>query len=211
MINKLYSILALLMFSGLVNAFTVTVYESRVAWENALPSGSAIITEDFDDEIMAPGLASYTTADGTSSIFRDFNLIPSTASEPTFNGTQVFEELVNGVDDTIWSFSSPFIAFGGNWDLFTPGGPGTGIQISIDGQIQNNVLIPNSHTGEFWGFVADSAFLEVRLLKRTAVSGVEQYHLDDMVYANVVPLPAAAWFFVSGFIGLLGYKKRFSH
>jgi hypothetical protein len=205
MINKIYGILALLMFSGLANAFTV--YTDKTDWENAL-SGAVVITEDFEDQTMIDGLASYATPDGTYTEFDGFNLI--VPPPPTFNNTQVFEELVddNG-GTTVWSFSSPFIAFGGDWDL-SPAGPGTGLEISIDGQIQN-VIIPNSYDGGFWGFIADSAFSTVELLKPSAVSGSELYHLDNMVFATVVPLPAAIWLLVSGFIGLLGYKKRFSH
>jgi len=215
MIIKLYSMLVLLMFSGLVNAYVI--YTDKTAWEDAL-SEAVIITEDFEDEGMAPGLDSYTIPlpYGTSSTFHDFNLIPSTSSNPTFSDTQVFQELVGGTTprSVVWNFSSPLIAFGGNWNLKEPAGEGTGLAIKINGIIQNEI-IPSSYAGEFWGFVAeqeDPAFLTVEILKPALAleNETEVYHLDDMVYATVVPLPAAIWFLGSGFIGLLGYKKRFS-
>jgi len=206
MINKLSSILALLMLSGLVNA--LTVYTDKTDWENAL-SGAIVITEDFEDQTMANGLTSYTTFDGTFVTFQSNNLVSPPL--PTFNDTQVFEELADGLGTTEWSFSSPFIAFGGNWDLFTPAGPGTGLAISIDGIIQSQIVIPNTYAGEFWGFIADSPFSKVELLKPSAISGSELYHLDNMVFATAVPLPAAIWLLGLGVIGLFGYKKRFSH
>ncbi|MCK5189467.1 MAG: hypothetical protein KAR12_05380, partial [Methylococcales bacterium] len=97
MINKLYSALALFLFSGLVNAFTV--YTDKIDWENAL-SGAIVITENFEDHAMVDGLASYRVYDmntggmgmETFTEFQDFSLIPP----PTFSTTQVFEELADG-------------------------------------------------------------------------------------------------------------------
>ena len=214
MIIKLYSMLVLLMFSGLVNAYVI--YTDKTAWEDAL-SEAVIITEDFEDGVMAPGLDFYTIPQPhrNSSIFHNFNLIPSSDNEATFD-TQAFQELVEGSTprSVVWNFSSPLIAFGGNWNLKEPAGEGTGLAIKINGIIQNEI-IPSSYAGEFWGFVAeqeDPAFLTVEILKPALAleNETEVYHLDDMVYATVVPLPAAIWFLGSGFIGLLGYKKRFS-
>lgn len=212
MINKLYSILALSIFSGLVNAYTV--YDNRAAWEVALPTGSNIFLEDFDDKFMKkPELVSYTVFEGSfTQEFQSKNLI--SADDSTFN-TQAFKELADGAGTTVWNFSSPSIAFGGNWDLAGPAGPGTGLAIKINGVIQT-FEIASTYDGGFWGFVAgeeDPAFLTVELLRPDSAAGVESelYHLDDMVVASVVPLPAAIWLLGSGFIGLLGYKKRFSH
>ena len=213
MIIKLYSILVLLMFSGIVNAYTV--FTDKTAWEDAL-SEAVIITEDFEDEGMAPGLDSYTIPlpYGTSSTFHDFNLIPSTSSNPTFSDTQVFQELVGGTTprSVVWNFSSPFIAFGGNWDL-SPANLGTGLAIRINGVIQTPSISTSHVDGGFWGLVAedeDLPFLTVEVLRPTGTTGSELFHLDDMVYASIVTLPAALWLLGSAFIGLLGYKKRFS-
>ena len=218
MINKLYSALALFLFSGLVNAFTV--YTDKIDWENAL-SGAVVITEDFEDQTMVDGLASYRVYDmnpggmgmETFIEFQDFSLIASTPSKPTFSGTQVFEELADGAGSAVWNFSSPYIAFGGNWDLAGPANPGAGLAIKINGEILDE-FISNTYAGGFWGVIAneegDLPFSTVEVLI-PGTTGSELYHLDDMVFATVVPLPAAIWLLASGFIGLLGYKKRFSH
>ena len=219
MINKIYISLALLMFSGLVNAYTV--YTDKGEWEGALLNRGNISTEDFEDIEMDEGLASYRVYDldtgggmKTYTEFQDFSLIPSTIDKPTFSGTQVFEELANSVATTVWNFSQPIIAFGGNWDLAGPARPGTGlaIEIKINDASTRIGIIPSSYEGGFWGFVAgegESAFSTAEVL-RPGTTGSELYHLDDMVFAPV-PLPAAIWLLVSGFIGLFGYKKRFSH
>ena len=93
MINKLYSILALLMFSGLVNAYTV--YDNKDNWIAALPSPD-FITEDFNDEFMKkPELDSYIVLEGTFTLeFQSNNLIPETSSQATFD-TQSFIEKAN--------------------------------------------------------------------------------------------------------------------
>ena len=209
MINKIYSTLALFLFSGLVNAFTV--YTDKTDWENAL-SGAVVITENFEDQTMADGLASYTIPQGTFTELQSFNLVPST----NLDG-QAFQDIVGSGTpprSVVWNFSSPFIAFGGNWDL-SPASLGTGLEIKINGIIQTPNISTSHVDGGFWGVVAedvDLPFLMVEVLRPiTESSGTEVYHLDDMVFASAVPLPAAIWLFGSGFIGLFGHKKYFSH
>ena len=89
-----------------------------------------------------------------------------------------------GTTTTTWIFADPIYAFGGNWDLAGPGGPGSSIAVLINGSWVSVDTIPNTYTGEFWGFVSDEEFTQVLLQSGGDPYGwAETYELDNMVYA----------------------------
>lgn len=202
--------IVLFLFSGLVNA--IALYTEKDPWEAAL-AGTTISLEDFEDVLIVEGISSYTTYDDVyDTEFNVNNLVTSSLSNLTFNNSQVFEEITELFDDgstasTIWKFSSPIIAFGANWDL-SPGNEGTGLAVSVDGQIIQKGSIPSNSVGEFWGIIAETPFLQIEISKPANIDGTELYHMDNLVFASPVPVPTAILLFGSAVFTLFGYKKR---
>ena len=90
-----------------------------------------------------------------------------------------------GMTTTTWQFSTPIVGFGGNWNPGVPGGPGAHIAVAIDGSWVSVGEIPNTYTGQFWGFVSSEPFQTVCLSPGSYCNGAwcETYELDNMVYA----------------------------
>lgn len=88
----------------------------------------------------------------------------------------------DGDNETIWHFAAPIRAFGGNWDL-SPGGPGTALKVYINGSWVLVGEIPNSYSGQFWGFVSSEPFTDVRIDHGSVNVWAETYHMDNMFYS----------------------------
>ena len=107
LLSLILSLLAAYSVLRSASAATITVFSNDQPGWVAAVNGS-FQTENFSSTTLIPGL-SVTSTNGivTGGLWSDL-LIPGTST-------------------TVWSFSTPAIGFGGNWDL-SPGGPGTGIQ-----------------------------------------------------------------------------------
>lgn len=93
------------------------------------------------------------------------------------------------------------------------GSPIKPMRISADGQsaeftfdVTGQTLSNMGWIPQIWGFVADdtSATLEFRSLTTISGWGVAL----DNINVNAVPIPATAWLFSSGLIGLVGIARR---
>lgn len=145
----------------------ITFYTDRAAFTAAL---QAYEVEDFADTTWVPGLT-VTTDNG-------------------FLANGYFTDLLNGQPPDLWnttfSFGGPVNAFGGDFDLST-GGRGVGLQMILS---TGDVLaqeVPNTSTGNFFGFISDGVFESVLLqggTQRACCS--ESYHLDNLTF-GVVP------------------------
>ncbi len=102
-----------------------------------------------------------------------------------------------GMTTTTWQFSTPIVGLGGNWNPGVPGGPGAHIAVAIDGSWVSVGEIPNTYTGQFWGFVSSEPFQTVCLSPGSYCNGAwcETYELDNMVYSLAqgvkITLPSA--------------------
>jgi hypothetical protein len=95
--------------------------------------------------------------------------------------------------ETIWCFSHPIRSWGGRFNLYDANGPGSGIDVYMNGSWVYVGYIPPTAWWDFWGFVADQPFTAVRL------RGLgETYYFDDMVWSTTVYYP--------GFIGKGGMR-----
>lgn len=195
------------------NAATITVFDGNVNpnaktnWINALGS-QPFQTEDFNSATFNPGISvsltgNHTLAPTVPSCPTACVILPP-ASDPESGATEVWRDNINPGGTTTWQFSGSqfpegIFAWGGDWDLNRPGGPGTGIrttvQLLMDGQQVVGSEIPNTIQDKFWGIVSDTPFNQVILSSGSIPNVAENYTLDNMVYAQSVsaqPVPESS-------------------
>ncbi|MFX0199218.1 MAG: hypothetical protein ACFFCW_24105 [Candidatus Hodarchaeota archaeon] len=159
--NLITTCLVVLFSASIVNA-EVTEYYDRTDWETA--AVAAYLIETFDDATLNPEISSNKSA--------------------VSGGVWSDQVSVVGPSETWFSFNPDIYAFGGDWDLFNPGGPGSGIVVSLDGEPEG--YIDGYYTG-FWGIVSTEPFSTVLLQAASTGPGVETFELDDMVYTTQKP------------------------
>jgi len=199
-VKKLFSVtvaLALLCLAVGAQA-SVSVYTDRSAWEAAV--SYQFEEEFFSDATLNPGVSVVSTYPGyidtTNEVWWDRLVKPG-----------------SGATTTTWGFDTSLVGYGGNWDPATPGGTGAGIAVSYSGSWAYVGEIPNSYTGEFWGFVSSEPFSAV-LLESGSQPGYwcETYELDNMVYSagpeNAIPEASSITLFAGGLASLFGLRRR---
>lgn len=151
-----------------------TIYDNaESAWETAVGSWLA---EDFNDGTLNPEI----------SVVSDNGLVLS--------GGFWWDALMYDPPKTYttWTFTVPIYAFGGTWDLGSfwqdgfghyVGGPGSNIEVLINGSWVNIGVIDREYQWVFWGFVSDAPFTQVRLQAYNSEGWVERYRLDNLKYA----------------------------
>ena len=164
--------------AGIIDIYTgVGAGELRADWEAAVGS--------FSEEDFAGG------------VLEDFS-ITSPASEFDIVG-DLTDRVSTG--STVITFSDAITSFGANWDL-TPGGAGLGIQINAGGTLLA-IEIPDTFTGEFFGFTSDVAFTSIILSTGTQGGVAETYDADNFVYSSAsVSEPAALALLGLGLVGI---------
>lgn len=188
-----------LFFFAASAAASITTYTDRSAWEYAVNylTGSYLFgVEFFTDATLNPGVSVVSTYPGnidtTKGVWSDKLVCPE----------------YGGPTTTTWQFDSLLFGYGGNWNPGEPGGPGANISVSFDGSWTFVGEVPNTYTGEFWGFVSTDPFSKVRLEPGSACNGAwcETYELDNMVYA-LIPEPCTLFLLALGGLAVLRKQR----
>ena len=168
-----------------------TVYTNRTNWETATGSWT---TETFTGNTVNTAGVTYVTNSGY------FNI----------SGDVVHDQLEGG-ESTTWNFAFPIVSWGADFNLAGPGGPGSGIAVSIElylgNTLQSVATMPGS-TNNFWGFTSTQAFDSIRLAHPGSTGSIETYDMDNMSFNdNVIPLPQASGMALAG-LGILSLRRR---
>lgn len=193
MMKKMSTILATgTLFIGLTTtaqAAITGVYANIDDFSNAV---SNILTENFEDNTYISGF-SITENNGAGQI--KYNNMYSNTVSSVDNRYQVFNYAPGMYGFGVW--------------IDTQTGSKTDTKAGINVYINNGSVlamqIPTGTQGQFYGFVSDTAFTDVKFQAQN--EGSEAYYNIDCAVAPT-PIPAAAWLMASGLLGLVGLKRK---
>ncbi len=174
----------ILIVAGTAGA-TINTYTDLNSWRDNLGSYE---TETFNDGDLDYGI---TVASGSGYIATD----------------KWWDRVIPGSSTTTWMFPQTLNAWAADfWDLAGPGGPGTGIQVYLDGVAVPNE-IPNTTAGTFWGVTSTVPFSVVTVTAGSNPFGwCETYEMDNMSFSRV-PAPGAILLVGLG-TSLVGWLRR---
>jgi hypothetical protein len=129
------------------------------------------LVEDFSDDVLVDGVS-----------YKSTNIGPTYIADGTFNDRFGF---VNPAGFTRWTFKDCTRAFGAHFNLAEPGGPGSGIDVTILADDIEVGTMPGDTNG-FWGFIADEDFKKVELTKDLSdcPGCAETYKMNDLRFCN---------------------------
>ena len=150
---------------------------NEAAWTAA--AGSPVITEDFQDETLVPGLLITFGID-----------LPGTISGGVYHDRANTSQEVK----PMFTFSPPIKAFGANWNLFVPTGQGTNIKLFLTFDdtttLSLGTEIPSTFAGQFFGIVSDTPIVSIRFDEGTQDAAVETFDMDNARFVVAPPVIA---------------------
>lgn len=169
--------LGLAVFASVSSAAT-TIFTDRTAFDIA--TGGSLTFEDFNDGVL-DGVGVATDAGGVvNGVWRD---------RPTTAGAS-----------TTFTFGGGITSFGADFDL-SPGGAGTGLRFTLDGNEVVAEEVIGTYSG-FFGFISDASFSTILVESGSSIGvpngfvGVAETHtFDNLSFGTPVtlapvPLPA---------------------
>jgi hypothetical protein len=184
-------------------AITLTPYNNRTAWENAV--SGFFIEEDFNSfttgvsyEFSPVDVGDFNVSVNGQTFDNIHNVGQPTTSNDV-NGTPQINAATGYTGGTTLAFDFPILAFGADWDGVSDNRT-TSIQVAGVG-----LSIPNLEPG-FFGFVADEMFSSAQLILTSG--GSDGFAIDNAVYSPI-PIPGTILLLGSGLVFLAGLRRKF--
>jgi hypothetical protein len=187
------------LFVGVVSATPVfTIYTDRLLWDSAIIGMQWTSTATFDMNVIdKPWLSISSDYPGQVTNNRWESRVDD---DPLTRDT--FHFVVPGIS---------LQAFGADFNLAVPGGPGTGIRVSMflgAGGTEYYVGEMANTTQSFWGFVVQGgSFDYVRLTGGTQEGYFETYWMDNLSIAGV-PEPGTYLLVGAGLLAFGLWRRR---
>lgn len=175
----------------------ITIYTDQALFQSALASFSV---EDFTGNVLHVAGLSFVSTVGSIG-----GTVGAASGADQFN-----DRPVNGGAFTTWTLPGPTNGFGANWDL-TPGGAGQGLEFFIDGVTLVGTEVPNSYSGQFFGFISDTPFTSVKYDGGTQPGSAETHSMDNLTFGAVgagVPEPGTFGLLASAGAALMLIRRR---
>ncbi len=181
-------------------------YYNQAAFEQAAahyaPGGGQLLTDNFADaRINLPGVfvSSDIDFDGVDKGAGNGHFLPGAYTETT-----------EKYSATVWTFSQPIYALGGDWNL---GVVNTGLQIASQAGVY---FMPDTTESGFWGFVSPVPIKSVEISvgdQGHPGNFAQAYTFSDLQVVTAVPEPATLGLWISGaalvLLGSRGAGPRF--
>lgn len=180
----------------------VVIFTDRMAWEAAAGSFSEenfnSYTNGVSYEFSPIDVGDFTVSVSGSTYGSSWHFIGPAFNANDVNGTGQLNIATGDLGGTNLAFDKLITGFGANWS-------GVSNDRTTSIIIGNEVIdLPNINGG-FFGFISDVAFTSVDFVLTSGAA--DGFAIDNVVYSPV-PLPAAAWLFGSGLLGLVGMSRR---
>jgi hypothetical protein len=204
-INPGYVVVSLLlMVASPVSQAALTYYTNEAdfnaAYSNPLSMESFESFSNGDTNIVTADFSMTTSAGGSNSINEPYIGAYPTDGSNYFGWAYIDNAALN------LSFNNPINAFSMDiTDLASVGG--TTINFANNNGEQFDAAFSNFDTHgalDFFGVISDVSFTDITMTFETS----EWIGIDRIQYGSPVPVPAAAWLFASGFVGLFGMTRR---
>jgi len=183
----------LMLASGLAQSVVITYFNNLADWEAA--AGSSAYSEQFNGNATDPAII-FSSTNGSGSIVNN-RWQDQVNNDSTANTYIDFSQLTGG--------------FGGHWNTLAPGGPGTGISLTLtffNGVTQTlSQQVSNSLDNDFFGFMSDVGISRIALSEGSQSSGVETYWLDYAVYSDI-PEPESLALLGIGLVALSLLRRK---
>lgn len=211
--TALVMLASLLAGASTTHAATAVIHGDRTSFLNAL-GGAPTSTQDFEGYAAGTNMFGVEFLPGVTA---DTNL----GSLEIFQGSGDNELFILGRDQPTAEYE---ILVGGNYraigfdiEAFNPATPGPGFLsfFFTDGDITYTgiPILPLNATENdplFFGVISDTPIASILWSEGPETDGIsccEETSLDNFV-TSPVPIPAAAWLFASGLLGLIGVTRR---
>lgn len=191
------------------SAYTITVGGTAVLNEGQTTSVSGATVIDFNSALVLPaGYTGGAVVNGSSA----GNWASPPADTSNYLTVGSGSSQASPITITLDSLNQYFGYYGGSPDTYNSielWRDGTQLEIISGSELAAAAAVsPNGDQsyGFYWNIWADNASEFFNIVKLVSTSNA--FETDNHAYLSAVPIPAAAWLFITGLVGLIGFSRH---